>query len=365
MKEARWALLPLLLLGCAREIDPASFQESAPVATAAPGTDEASARFIFHRDNFTNLEDFVTFQNTGFSCLGDVTKTFRTQGGDYSSSFSPSWNPLSAIPFEISNPGDALQPTYKPAFVKNISVDITRTYYAESASGTVQTDACSRRTDSIAPSPCADFDPVSTGPLPAPGSPVPTPTPLPTPVNPADRDGLLFYRVRDPWCLGQGAMQSNEPDLSKAYVGGVNIDLDRKVIGGSEDLLMLITYQSFVEGPSWPYLGGGLTSLTEDDHTKLRVDLIATARGLDELLERKQPRMLGDFAEFGAAGAAPILIRSLVTLEDPFSSLKTESVLIPLSGNPLVDRIRIERIRGSYQLYQIDLYRLGDRPPVN
>jgi hypothetical protein len=105
--------------------------------------------------------------------------------------------------------------------------------------------------------------------------------------------------------------------------------------------------------------------MTEDDVTRLRVDLIATGRTLDELLDRKQPRVVGDFGEFGGAGAPPLLVRKLVTLEDPYPSLKTESILVPLSANGLVDRIRLERIRGSYHLYQIDLYLLGNRPPVN
>ena len=364
MERSGKLLFFLLLFGCGRSVDLASFEETQPPTEIAPGSSDPAARFIFHRDYFTNLEDFVSFQATGFKCLGDVTKTFYPSGGDYSASFTPSWNPPIPITFEISNQSDAFQPTYKPAFVKNVSVDVTRTYYLETASGTVQTDACSKRTDFIPPSPCADFDPAGASPLPAPGPVVPTPTPLPTPDTPSDAPFRSFYRVRDPWCQGQGAMQSsNEPELSRAYVGGVNIDLDRKSIGTNEDLLMLITYQSFAAGffPS-----NTPVAINEiDNATKLRVDLIATGRTLDELLDRKQPRVVGDFGEFGSSGAPPILIRKLVTLEDPYPSLKTESVLIPLSANGLVDRIRLERIRGSYHLYQIDLYLLGNRPPVN
>ncbi len=364
MGASKRILLFLLLSGCGRSVDLASFDETAPPVEVAPGATEASARFVFHRDNFTNLEDFVTYQTTGFKCLGDITKTFYTSGGDYSASFTTPYNPPAPQAFEISNSNDAFQPTYRPAFVKNVSVDITRTYFLETGSGTVQTDACSKRTDLILPSPCADFDPGDGGALPAPGPVVATPTPLPTPDTPSDFAGLNFYRVRDPWCQGQGAMQSsNEPELSRAYVGGVNIDLDRKSMGANEDLLLLVTYQSFLEGASWPYVSPDV--MTEDDRTKLRVDLIATGRALDELLDRRQPRVVGDLGEFGSSLAPPILIRKLATLEDSYPSLKTESILVPLSANVLVDRIRIERIRGSYQLYQVDLYRLGDRPPAN
>jgi hypothetical protein len=119
-----------------------------------------------------------------------------------------------------------------------------------------------------------------------------------------------------------------------------------------------MTYQSFVAGNSWPYTG---TSLMENgDQTRLRVDLISTGRTLQALLEGKQPRVWGDY---GGSLSPPILIRSLVTLNDPYPTLKSESILVPLSQNGLIDRIRIERIRGTYQLYQIDLYRLGNRSP--
>jgi len=54
-------------------------------------------------------------------------------------------------------------------------------------------------------------------------------------------------------------------------------------------------------------------------------------------------------------------MKEIATLEDPFGSLRTEQVYIPLSQNALIDRIRIERIRGSFHLFQVDLYRLGNR----
>jgi hypothetical protein len=358
-------LFAFSVAGCGRQVDLASFQETAAPLPLSPGATEPSARFIFHRNHFTNLEDFVTPQvGTKFKCLGDVTKTFFTSGGDYSATFSSAtWNPPIPAAFDMSNQADPFQPTYSPAFVKNVSVDITRTYYPETEKDIVQTDGCSRRNEFIAPSACADFDPGPMGPLPAPTpSPaLPPPSPTPTPGTPADMNGHNFYRVRDPWCEGQGAVQSNETELSRAYVGGVNFDLDRRAIGAFEDLLMVITYRSFVSG-EWGS-SQGVISMNEDDHTRLRVDLIATGRRLEELLDRKQPRVVGDLAEFGGSGKPPILMRRLATLEDPYPSLKSESVLVPLSQNVLVDRIRIERIRGSYQLYQVDLYLLGNRAP--
>jgi hypothetical protein len=321
-----------------------------------PGLVEPSARFIFDRSHFANLEDFVVHRMTRYQCLGDVLHTFNTQGLDYSGA---------ATAFDISEYADELLPTYRPRFIRNLSVDMTRTYYPETVASIVQTDSCSFRNQNIVPSSCADFDPdpnpTPTPPLPnviPTPIPSPSPTPVATPITPDYVPGLSFYRVRDAWCAGQGKFRLEpDPEATKSYVGGVNIDLDRSVLGPNEDLLMNITYQAFAEGNSWPYP----SSLTMDpmDATQLQVNLIGTHLGLEILLNSRQPRSWMDDSD----SQMPIYMKTIATLRDPFSGLRTEQVLIPLSQNGLIDRIRIERIRGSFQLYQIDLYRLGNRGP--
>ena len=87
------------------------------------------------------------------------------------------------------------------------------------------------------------------------------------------------------------------------------------------------------------------------------MNLVTTQLALDLLLGSKQPRPWSDHGNT----EMPVQISRLVQLEDPFGSLRSESIVIPLSQNALVDRIRIERVRGSFQLYQVDLYRLGNR----
>ena len=111
---------------------------------------------------------------------------------------------------------------------------------------------------------------------------------------------------------------------------------------------MMVTYHSLNKNAAWP--GAQL----DNDRTILKVNLITTGAALDTLMGAKQPRQW-------TAYNAPISLKEIATLEDPFGSLRTEQVYIPLSQNTLVDRIRIDRVRGSYHLYQIDLYRLGNR----
>ena len=212
------------------------------------------------------------------------------------------------------------------------------------------------------PTVCADFDEqitvtptptIAPTPTPTP-SPTPsvTPSPTPTPVpSPTPFYGSKYYRVKDDYCAGQGPILSANTDTTKTNVGGVNIDIDRTQLGASEDLLMNITYEAYNQNAAWP----GPQSV--QDETILEVNLVGTTLTLENLLGVKQPRAWNDYA----SGAIPVYFKHIATLRDPLGSLRTEQIYIPLSGNSLIDRIRVERIRGSYHLYQVDLYRLGNR----
>ena len=345
MKSASLIFM-LLLSACGGAVSMSAKSTGTTAAsTSYSESGESSARFIFKRDHFTKIEDFITFRHTSHQCLGDVLHVFKTSGSDYTGS------PTS---FSVSDSTDSFLPTYMPDFVRNVSVDMTRTYYPETVSGVLQSDACSYRSHSINPSPCADFDPGVSA-TPAPPSPTVTPSPVPT-ATPSSTPYLPkhgFYRVRDDWCVGQGAVRDSDPSQTQSYVGGVNIDLNRKNLGASEDLLMVMTYQAFIAGDGWPFLQGAM------DETQLQISLVGTGLGLDLLMGAPQPRAWMDYQSL----QEPVYLDKIVTLRDPVSSLRTEQIYIPLSQNALIDRIRIDRVRGSYHLYQIDLYRLGDRSP--
>lgn len=341
----------LLFAGCGPKL-PAPEDDFVVSSGGNSALNEPSARFVFDRSHFTKLEDFITHRLTRYRCLGDVLHTFSTQGQDYSGS------PTS---FDVYEWADELLPTWRPKFIRNLSVDMTRTYYPETVASIVQTDGCSFR-GQFDPSPCADFDPdlnpTPVPPLPnvvPPAVPDPSPTPVATPSTPAYFPGLNFYRVRDAWCSKQGRYRMDiDPEATKSYVGGVNIDLDRSELAPGEDLLMNITYQAFNGGASWPYLAPD--AMDELDATQLQVNLVGTKHRLDTLLNAPQPRSWSDDGD----SQIPVYMKTIATLRDPYAGLRTEQVFIPISQNGLIDRIRIERVRGSFQLYQIDLYRIGN-----
>ena len=335
----------LFLQACGGTLSPgAASDDTLSNLNSTPGSSELSARFIFHKDNFTDLSDFITPQQTHFQCLGDILKTHLTAGGDYSGA---------ATAFPASASIDSLSPTYKPAFVKNVSVDVTQTYFVGVQPNVVQTDNCSYRGGAGAsePAPCADFDEV--------GGATPSPTVVPTPVGPAPAAtpttpkyyGTKFYRVRDDWCNAQGPVLNEGVEASKTYVGGVSIDIDRSRLGAAEDLLMMVTYHALNANAQWPGVQ------TVSDTTLLEVSLVGTTLGLDLLLGARQPRPWSDYQ----SNQVPVFHKKLATLQDPFGTLRTEQIYLPLSENPLIDRVRLDRLRGSYHLYQIDLYRLGNR----
>jgi hypothetical protein len=290
--------------------------------------------------------------------------TYATNGDDYNG--TPTAFPAAEVV-------DALNPTQRPSFIKNVSVDMTNTFYQQTTPGALQSDQCSYQSVTTAPSPvpCADFDfqqtaspaptiypePTATPtpsptPDPAGATPTPTPVPAPSPVpSPSPYFGTQFYRAIDDWCSGQGPIQSANVATTKTNIGGVNIDIDRTQLGDSEDLLMNITYQAYNQNAAWP------AQMGPQDETVLQVNLIGTALQLNLLIGARQPRPWVDYA----SASEPIYMKQIVTLRDPSASLRTEQVYIPLSGNSLIDRIRIERVRGSYHLFQVDLYRLGNR----
>ena len=381
MKITQCLLLAMLMVlwGCGGKFT----DNSAPTTSASvvlnPGESEPGARLVFSNNNFVNLYSFADAVNTATSlstshqCLGDVLKVFYADGDDYSG--TPTAFPTPSIT-------DGLFSSNRPVFIRNVSVDITNTYYPTTQSGILASDVCSYRANSSSPAPstCADFDRIPAA-TPAPTiAPTPTPNPSPMPsVTPGPHDlgsneyfGTSFYRVRDAWCTSQGPTVSPDPEVTKAGVGGVSIDLDRSQLGNNEDLLMVITYHALNENSgvsNWPAVNAldkdtglalapaKITAHGSNDRTILKVNLIGTQQSLETLLQVPQPRVW----TYANTTNYPIYIKEIATLEDPFGSLRTEQVYIPLSQNALIDRIRIERARGSYHLFQIDLYRLGNR----
>ncbi len=358
--------------GTYQSLPPSSTGTTSSTAVTHSDQSAPAVRIIFHKDHFSDVDDYNpdTAYHATIStkkiCPGDLMRTAFANGDDYSGT---------ATLMTTSDSTDTFLPTYRPLFLKNVSVDITNTYFPTVEADRFISDACSHRGIDNTPiaSKCADFDrvPYSLASLPAAAI---TPTPSPTPTT-NENYNTGFYRVRDDWCIGQGPIVHPDPESTKEGVGGVSIDIDRTQLGAKEDLLMLVTYHALNENSeagNWPASRAvdGAPSLTpttpgtvagtdhtESDHTILKVNLIGTGETLAGLLGVRQPRVWA----YTNAASYPVYLKEIATLEDPFGSLRTEQVYLPISQNAFIDRIRIDRVRGSYHLFQIDLYRLGNR----
>lgn len=316
--------------------------------------DKPAVRIVFHKDHFTDLEDFRTSKHTAYRCLGDATRVFTVDGADYTGS-------PSAFPTSTSSVDDFTVSTH-PAFLKAVSVDMTRTYYSPTQANIIQTDSCAYRGigGTPLPSSCADFD-RTPGAAPTPTiAPTATPNPTPVPTSTPSTTQYYntdFYRVRDDWCSGQGPILSSDPETTKSYVGGVSIDLERTELGANEDLLMVVTYHAL--GANYSASGVWPGVQTSADKTMLRVSLGTTNLDLSTLLSLRQPRVWSTYQN----SSFPVVWQEVAAFEDDLGGLRSEQVILPLSKSVAIDRVRVERVRGSFHLYQIDLYRLGNRGP--
>jgi hypothetical protein len=340
----------LPIFGCGQPTFIDSGASGSSTATTE-GSTEPAVRIVFHADHFTDLDDFLSNRATQFSCLGDVTKVFKVNGQDYS-----------GVPSAFASSGiaDDFTVTTKPGFLKSVSVDVTRTYHPVTVVDTIQTDSCSyrRQGGSALPTSCADFDRTPAA-APAPTTaPTATPSPAPSPTATPSTTQYYetqFYRVRDDWCTEQGPILSSDIETTKALVGGVNIDIDRDELGDSEDLLMVVTYHAlssnYAAATNWPGVQGN------QDQTQIKIHLVQTGLAISNLLGIKQPRVWSSYA----STSYPVLWTEVATLEDPYGGLRSEQVILPISKDPNIDRIRIDRVRGSFHLFQVDLYRLGNR----
>ena len=219
-------LISFALSACGGALTPVNMSSTNTAATSSvAGGNEPAARLVFHESNFSKIADFIVPQNTAYQCLGDVINTFRVDSEDYSG--APTL-------FPYASGVDSLSPTTRPAFIKNISVDMTNTYFAQTVENVSASDRCSYRSTAALPSSCADFDnPLPPAPTPtvAPtATPSPSPIPISTPTT-SEYYNTGFYRVRDDWCTNQGPIRNYDTETSKAYVGGVSIDLDRAYLG--------------------------------------------------------------------------------------------------------------------------------------
>jgi hypothetical protein len=162
-----------------------------------------------------------------------------------------------------------------------------------------------------------------------------------------------YYSMFDSACTNSGPIVSADVSLNKLLAGGAYIDIDRSQLGASENLILNITFMPM--GPNNRNPDASL--LTADEGAVFRIHLVRTGQSREALQAALQPRYMG----YSDHGQFPEIVQSLSVMAPPTGQVTQEQVIIPLSIDPDIDRIRIERYSGTGILLDAALYRMGTK----
>lgn len=162
-----------------------------------------------------------------------------------------------------------------------------------------------------------------------------------------------YYSMFDDQCANEGPIASADPSLNKLLAGGAYIDIDRTQLGANENLLLNITYLPMGTNN----LNPDDTLVTTAETAVFRVHLIKTGQTQQQLEGALQPRYMGysDTQEY------PETVQSLSVMAPPSGQIAQEQVMVPITVDPGIDRIRIERYSGSGILLDAAVYRMGTK----
>ena len=162
-----------------------------------------------------------------------------------------------------------------------------------------------------------------------------------------------YYSTFDASCANAGPYASSDPNVSKLNIGGAYIDLNRTKLGANENVILnltLIPLGTQNRGPDQNYL-------TSTQSAVIQVHLVKTGESGDVIRQQPQPRALA----YSSSSAFPQIIPDITVLAPPVGQIRQEQIFIPLSVDPTIDRIQIERYSGTAVLINATLYRTGQK----
>jgi hypothetical protein len=160
-----------------------------------------------------------------------------------------------------------------------------------------------------------------------------------------------FYTTYDESCTGAGPIASIDAATTKLLAGGVYIDINRSSLKSDENLLLNLTYIPLSENNKKP----DQTNYSSTDNAILNIHLMKIGSTESTLQQIIQPRHLF----YSSEDQYPKTVKKLAVSAPADGIVRQEQILIPLSIDPYIDRIRIERYSGSVVLIDATLFRLG------
>ncbi len=169
---------------------------------------------------------------------------------------------------------------------------------------------------------------------------------------PASGFNTGYYSMFDNFCEKAGPINSGDLNINKLLAGGAYIDIDRSQLGANENLLLNLTYIPLGTNNRRP----DLQFVPANESAVFKVHLMRSGQVTDLLRQVLQPRYMA----YTASDQFPQIAQSISVLAPPSGQITTEQILVPLSIDPTIDRIRIERYSGTGILLDASIYRMGN-----
>jgi hypothetical protein len=170
---------------------------------------------------------------------------------------------------------------------------------------------------------------------------------------PAEGYNTGYYLTYDQSCVDAGPIAVTDPTVNKLYAGGAYFDINRAELGPNENLVLNLTYlpmgQTMTAQDGTPLLAG--------DEAVFYVHLIHTGESASAIQATIQPLYL----TFAATDQYPQLVQELAVLGPKTGYMRSEQIVLPISANPSIDRIQIQRYSGTAVLISASIYRMGYR----
>jgi hypothetical protein len=162
-----------------------------------------------------------------------------------------------------------------------------------------------------------------------------------------------FYSAFDHQCAKAGPIATTDPDVNKLLAGGAYIDLDRSALGPNENVLLSLTYLPL--GPENQRPDG--VKFGEKEKAVFRIHLSKTGLSAEAHRQVPQPRHM----TFADAERYPQVVQALEVLSPRSGHVRQDQILLPISIDRGIDRVRIERLSGSAILIDASVIRMGYR----
>ena len=147
-----------------------------------------------------------------------------------------------------------------------------------------------------------------------------------------------FYTTNDNSCINAGPIASTNNNINSLLTGHAYLDIDRTQLNAHENLLLNLTF--FLKGDT-------------KSSPIFHIQLVKTGLSGETIRNTPQPRSYA----YSSTQEFPI-VATLSTLVSPGSGrLEQNQIVIPLSLDPGIDRIQIERYSGNAILIDATLFR--------